>query len=121
MSTTDGTKKAILITGATGKQGGATIKALLDAGALNGHKLLAVTRDPGSASAKKLEAKGITLVQGDLNDIPAIFSNAKAALGGGDDAKVWGVFSVQVILECSSAVPHNLLTSLRSQLERVLR
>lgn len=102
MSTTNSTKKAILITGATGKQGGATIKALLDAGALDSHKLLAVTRNPSSGSAEKLEAKGITLVQGDLNDIPAIFSNAKTVLGG-DGTKIWGVFSVQVSLHSSPA------------------
>ncbi|RYP08078.1 hypothetical protein DL764_002118 [Monosporascus ibericus] len=87
-------KKAILVTGATGKQGGATINALLDAGALDQHKLLAVTRNPGSGAAKNLEAKGVIVIRGDLNDIPSIFSRAKAALGVDDD-KVWGVFSVQ--------------------------
>lgn len=95
---TNSPKKAILITGATGKQGGATIDALLDAGALDQHRLLAVTRNPGSGAARKLEAKGVTVIQGDFSDIPGIFSNAKAALGGGDDAKVWGVFSVQTAM-----------------------
>ncbi|RYP22677.1 hypothetical protein DL765_001527 [Monosporascus sp. GIB2] len=95
---TNSPKKAILVTGATGKQGGATIDALLDAGALGQHRLLAVTRNPGSGAAKKLEAKGVTVIQGDFSDVPGIFSNAKAALGGGDDAKVWGVFSVQTAI-----------------------
>ncbi|RYP75157.1 hypothetical protein DL771_002618 [Monosporascus sp. 5C6A] len=84
---TDSPKKAILVTGATGKQGGATIDALLNVGALDQHRLLAVTRNPASRAAKKLEAKGVTVVKGDFNDIPSIFSSAKAALGGGDDAK----------------------------------
>ncbi|RYP48714.1 hypothetical protein DL768_005434 [Monosporascus sp. mg162] len=84
---TNSPKKAILITGATGKQGGATIDALLDAGALDQHRLVAVTRNPGSGAAKKLKAKGVTVVQGDFSDLPGIFNNAKAALGGGDDAK----------------------------------
>ncbi|RYP87838.1 hypothetical protein DL769_000430 [Monosporascus sp. CRB-8-3] len=95
---TNSPKKAILVTGATGKQGGATIDALLDAGALDRHRLLAVTRNPGSGAAKKLEAKGVTVVQGDFSDIPGIFSNAKTAIGGGDDAKVWGVFSIQTAM-----------------------
>lgn len=89
-------KKAILVTGATGKQGGGTINALLDGGALNNnYTLLALTRNPESGSAKKLQSKGVKLVQGDLSDIPGVFANAKKVLGGGD-AKIWGVFSVQV-------------------------
>ncbi|RYP29535.1 hypothetical protein DL766_005339 [Monosporascus sp. MC13-8B] len=79
---TNSPKKAILVTGATGKQGGATIDALLNAGALGQHRLLAVTRNPGSGAAKKLEAKGVKVIQGDFRDVPGIFSNAKAALGG---------------------------------------
>ncbi|KAJ6190088.1 Peptidase C12 ubiquitin carboxyl-terminal hydrolase 1 [Penicillium mononematosum] len=51
-------------------------------------KILAVTRDINSASAKKLAQKSssITLIQGNLDDPAAIFKNAK---------RVWGVFSVQ--------------------------
>jgi NAD(P)-dependent dehydrogenase (short-subunit alcohol dehydrogenase family) len=90
-------KRAILVTGATGKQGGATIDALINAGAPNTHILMAVTRDPASTTAKKLESRGVVLVQGDLDNCPAIFARAKAALGGGKSAKIWGVFSVQVL------------------------
>lgn len=89
-------KKVILVTGATGKQGSATIDALIADGALNTHTLIAVTRNTESGSAKRLAGRGVQLVQGDLNDIPAIFASAKKALGGGDGAKIWGVFSVQV-------------------------
>lgn len=89
-------KKVILVTGATGKQGSATIDALIAGGALDTHTLVAVTRNTESGSAKRLAGRGIQLVQGDLNDIPAIFASVKEALGGGDNAKFWGVFSVQV-------------------------
>ncbi|KAL6789790.1 hypothetical protein J3E68DRAFT_429876 [Trichoderma sp. SZMC 28012] len=92
-------KRAILVTGATGKQGGATIDALVARGALNDYTLLAVTRDPKSAAAGKLESRGITLVQGDLNDCPTLFKNAKTILGGGKNAQIWAVFSVQVLSE----------------------
>ncbi|KAK8051769.1 nucleoside-diphosphate-sugar epimerase family protein [Apiospora rasikravindrae] len=96
---TDNTsKRVILVTGATGKQGSATIDALIANGALDTHTLVAVTRNPASGSAKKLATRGVQLVQGDLNDVPAIFANVKKQLSGGGNntTKVWGVFSVQV-------------------------
>ncbi|KAM0447584.1 hypothetical protein ACHAO4_008911 [Trichoderma viride] len=84
--------RALLITGATGKQGGSLIKALLARNA--DFKILAVTRDAASPSAKKLAAASpkITLVQGNLDDTEAIFQNAKKAA----QEPVWGVFSVQL-------------------------
>lgn len=84
--------RALLITGATGKQGGSVIKALLARNA--DFKILAVTRDVASPSAKRLAAASpkITLVQGNLDNTEAIFQNAKKAA----QEPVWGVFSVQV-------------------------
>lgn len=82
----------ILVTGATGKQGGSVIKNLLEKNAP--FKILAVTRDVNSASAKKLAQKSsnITLIQGNLNDPAAIFENVKRQTS----TPIWGVFSVQV-------------------------
>lgn len=82
----------ILITGATGKQGGSVIDNLLKKQAP--FKILAVTRDINSASAKKLAQKSdqITLIEGNLDDPAAIFENAKRQWS----TPVWGVFSVQV-------------------------
>lgn len=84
--------RSLLITGATGKQGGAVVNALLERP--DEFTILAVTRDPNSASAKRLAAKSptIKLVKGDLNDVPSLFEAAKAASPTG---KIWGVFSVQ--------------------------
>jgi NAD(P)-dependent dehydrogenase (short-subunit alcohol dehydrogenase family) len=84
--------KAILVTGATGKQGGAVVKALLEAPNAADYTILAVTRKPESASATKLVEKGVKIVQGDLNDVPAIFESAKKVAS----MPIWGVFSVQV-------------------------
>ncbi|TDZ35100.1 NmrA-like family domain-containing protein 1 [Colletotrichum spinosum] len=89
-------KKAILVTGATGKQGGAVISALLDAGADRSYDIVAVTRNPTSAPARKLEASGVKLVQGDLDDVPAVFSSARSLLG--PDTRIWGVYSVQTAI-----------------------
>lgn len=73
--------KSVLVTGATGKQGGAVVNALLAAPDAADYKILAVTRDPNSASAQKLGAKSsnITLIKGDMNDCPALFASALEA------------------------------------------
>jgi uncharacterized protein YbjT (DUF2867 family) len=62
------TKQTILVTGATGKQGGALAHRLLE----RGHAVRALTRKPESDAAKALAAKGATLVQGDLSDRASI-------------------------------------------------
>lgn len=84
--------KALLITGATGKQGSALINALLRANA--NLELVALTRNAQSVSAQKLQAKSksIKLITGDLNNIDDVFKKAKKAT----EKSIWGVFSVQV-------------------------
>jgi uncharacterized protein YbjT (DUF2867 family) len=84
--------KVVLITGATGKQGGAVINSLLASPEAKNITILAVTRNPESESAKKLADKGCKLVVGDMDDIPAIFEAAKKVCS----EPVWGVFSVQL-------------------------
>jgi uncharacterized protein YbjT (DUF2867 family) len=75
--------KLILVTGATGKQGGATLRHLLKHG---GFRLRALTRKPQSEAAKALAAQGVEVVEGDLDD-PASLERALAG--------VWGVYAVQ--------------------------
>ncbi len=58
------TKQTVLVTGATGKQGGALAHRLLE----RGHGVHALTRKPDSDAAKALVKKGATVVQGDLAD-----------------------------------------------------
>ncbi|KAK3361465.1 hypothetical protein B0T24DRAFT_109327 [Lasiosphaeria ovina] len=87
--------KTLLITGATGKQGGAVVDAVLDLNKKGEQfTILAVTRKPSSPSAQRLADKSpdIKLVEGDLNDVPALFEAAKRA----HDQPIWGVYSVQV-------------------------
>jgi uncharacterized protein YbjT (DUF2867 family) len=76
------TDRTILITGATGKQGGATAREL----AGKGFKLRAMTRKPDSEAAKALAAQGIEIVRGDLDDETSL----KPALAG-----AWGAYAVQ--------------------------
>ncbi|KAB8259241.1 hypothetical protein BDV32DRAFT_59702 [Aspergillus pseudonomiae] len=82
---------ALLIIGATGKQGGAVVDALVAQDA--DVEILAVTRNAQSPSAQKLAQKSdkVKLVQGDLNNPAGIFENAKKA----SSLPVWGVFSLQ--------------------------
>lgn len=64
-------KKVLLVTGATGKQGGAVIDNLLQTPqTANDFTILGVTRNKESPGAKKLAAKSdlIKIVQGDFND-----------------------------------------------------
>lgn len=73
----------VLVTGATGRQGGATARALLTAGV----PVRALVRDPASERSRAVEALGAELVRGDLHDRDSV---VKAAAG------VRAVFSVQM-------------------------
>ena len=74
--------KLIAVAGATGQQGGATARHLLE----RGFRVRGLTRDTGSEAARKLQAAGAETVAADLAD-PATLG---PALEG-----VYGVFSVQ--------------------------
>ena len=69
--------QTFLITGATGRQGGAVVRALLDRAVSPQPNILAVTRNPDSGSAKRLAAlsSNVSLVKGDLEDSASIFKN----------------------------------------------
>lgn len=74
--------KLILITGATGKQGGAIARELLAKGAA----VRGMTRHPEGEQAADLKRLGAEVVAGDLDDPASI----ERALNG-----AWGAFSVQ--------------------------
>ena len=72
----------ILVTGATGHQGGAVARELIN----HGHQIKAMTRHPESDKAKELKKLGAELITGDLDNPQSL----EKALTG-----VWGVFAVQ--------------------------
>jgi uncharacterized protein YbjT (DUF2867 family) len=74
--------RIIVVTGATGRQGGAVARALLK----DGWHVRAFTRDASSQKAQALSALGAEIMQGDMNDRRSL----EAAIGG-----AYGVFSVQ--------------------------
>ncbi|MFJ9757734.1 NmrA family NAD(P)-binding protein [Streptomyces sp. NPDC101149] len=73
----------VLVTGATGRQGGATTRALRAAGV----PVRALVRDPGTDRAKAVEALGVELATGDLHDRDSVIRAAEGARA---------VFSVQM-------------------------
>ncbi|MET9826521.1 NmrA family NAD(P)-binding protein [Streptomyces sp. NPDC006349] len=73
----------VLVTGATGRQGGATARALLAAGV----PVRALVRDPATDRAEAVEALGAELVTGDLHDRESVIRAAEGARA---------VFSVQM-------------------------
>lgn len=74
---------AVLVTGATGQQGGATARALLAAGVA----VRALVRDATTERATAVEALGAELVVGDLRDRDSVLAAARGARA---------VFSVQM-------------------------
>ncbi|KAK4944628.1 hypothetical protein LTR10_016062 [Elasticomyces elasticus] len=97
--------KKILVTGATGNQGGSVVKLLLQYP--EQYAVRALTRNPSSPTAKRLADKGVEVVKGDLTDpatLPTAFNGcwgafvvtnfydsnaAKAALEAGLQCFVW--------------------------------
>jgi uncharacterized protein YbjT (DUF2867 family) len=78
----DKSKDIILVTGSTGKQGGAVARHLLK----SGYKIKAMTRKPQGDQAVILKSLGAEVIQGDFDDPKSL----ERALEG-----VWGVFAVQ--------------------------
>jgi uncharacterized protein YbjT (DUF2867 family) len=75
--------KRIVVTGATGQQGGAVVRHLLKQ---PGIAVRALVRQPDHPAAGELRLQGVELIPGDLEDLPSL----KRALGG-----AYGAFSVQ--------------------------
>ncbi|ARZ66812.1 NmrA/HSCARG family protein [Streptomyces sp. HU2014] len=71
----------VLVLGATGRQGGSAARHLLD----RGWAVRALVRDPEHPRARELQAKGVRLVKGSLDDPAAV----RAAVAG-----AYGVFTV---------------------------
>ena len=86
--------KKVLVTGATGQQGGATARELL----AKGFAVRVMTRNPGSEKAVALKKLSAEVVKGDLDDRSSLEAAVK---------DVWGVFALQNTWEAGvdGAVP----------------
>ena len=82
------TPRRLLISGATGKQGGALIDILL-ARSSQPFELYAITRNKNSKASKLLAKQNVNLVEGDLDNVNVLFAQVPSP--------VWGVFSVPIL------------------------
>jgi uncharacterized protein YbjT (DUF2867 family) len=82
MANKQNAERLIVVAGATGKQGGAVARSLLD----RGFQVRALTRNPQKPEAQALADHGAEVVQGDMEDR----SSMERALEG-----AYGIFSVQ--------------------------
>jgi uncharacterized protein YbjT (DUF2867 family) len=78
----DAKKDVILVTGASGKQGGAVARTLLD----GGMRVRVTTRKPDAEAIRALQSRGAEVVRADFDDPSSI---ERACAG------VWGLFAVQ--------------------------
>ncbi|UPK75738.1 NmrA/HSCARG family protein [Nocardioidaceae bacterium SCSIO 66511] len=111
----------VLVTGATGTQGGAVARELL----ARGHKVRAMTRRVESERAAALAESGATLVPGDFEDVDSL----RRAAAGSDAAFIMGTpFEVDTETETRQSiaaidavreaeVPHLVYTSVASALD----
>jgi uncharacterized protein YbjT (DUF2867 family) len=65
--------KLVLVTGATGKQGGAVVEALLT----RGHQVRALTRNSASSAANRLGEHGVEIAVGDFTDPDSLVRAAR--------------------------------------------
>lgn len=79
-------KKTILVTGATGKQGGAALHHLVN----HGWHVRALVRDPAKPAAQALAEMGVEICKGNLDDRNSVLAAAKDS---------YGIFSVQGLEE----------------------
>ncbi|MBE3045757.1 NmrA family NAD(P)-binding protein [Candidatus Bathyarchaeota archaeon] len=81
--------KLITVIGATGNQGGSVVNTFLDT---PGWKVRGITRNPSSAKAKALSARGVEVVKADMDhpsSLPPAFAGSHAIFAVSD---FWGIY-----------------------------
>ncbi|TXC06781.1 hypothetical protein FocTR4_00010627 [Fusarium oxysporum f. sp. cubense] len=84
------TKKLIVVIGATGGQGGSVVNSFINDPEW---RVRGITRNPSSRKAKSLEARGVEVVQADLDDRASLakaFQNANVIFAVSD---FWGIYN----------------------------
>jgi len=92
-------KQIVVVTGITGKQGGATARHLLEGGKFEIHGLV---RD--LEKAKAWESKGVKLVKGDLEDAASLEAAFKGAHGVYLVVNFWGIGAEGEIRQGKNAI-----------------
>lgn len=110
--------KLVLVTGATGKQGGAVARALLD----RGHRVRGMTRNVDSEAAHAVTALGAEMVAGDFADsyslvaaatgVDTVFAMSTPFEGGIEAEVAQGIALIDAAV--SAGVDHFVYTSVAS-------
>jgi uncharacterized protein YbjT (DUF2867 family) len=87
MSTTE--RRTILVTGATGAQGGSVVRHLLKR---DRYAVRALTRTPGSERARALAKQGVEVVAGDLDDADSLRAGLDGCYGAFGVTNFWEHF-----------------------------
>jgi len=85
--------KEILVTGATGAQGGAVVRHLMS----RGWGVRALTRDPDKPAARKLAENGVRVVRGDQEDRRSLDEAVEGAYGVFSVQNFWDGFPARVL------------------------
>lgn len=88
----ESTDKIIVVAGATGLQGRAVTRHLLE----GGRRVRALTRDPDGAPARALASAGAQIVRAEMADVPSLVAAAEGA---------YGLFSVQPTVGSPGTAP----------------
>jgi uncharacterized protein YbjT (DUF2867 family) len=86
----------VLVTGATGRQGGSVLRHLRAQG---GWKLRALTRNPNDTAARRLATEGVEVVKGDLEDMASLGSAVRGARGVYSVQDFWAVGARREVLQ----------------------
>ncbi|KAF5009973.1 hypothetical protein FDECE_3834 [Fusarium decemcellulare] len=84
------TQKLIVVIGSTGGQGGSAVDTFLNE---PGWRVRGITRNPSSAKAEALKARGVEIVKADLDEPPSLdaaFQDAHAIFAVSD---FWGIYN----------------------------
>lgn len=97
-------KKLILVTGATGGQGGSVVKALLASGK---YAIRALTRNASSPKAIALKNAGVEVVEGNMENMDSLLAAMKGCYG------VYGVTSFWEHYDAEYEHGRNLVTAVK--------
>ena len=110
--------KLVLVTGATGNQGGACVEALLT----RGHQVLALTRNSASPAAKRLRERGVQIAVGDCTDhdslvrairgVDAVYAMSTPYEQGAEKETAQGITMTNAAR--AAGVPHLIYSSVAS-------
>jgi len=89
-----GHSRRIAVLGATGAQGGALARAILD-DPEGGFTVRALTRDPSSDAARALTDRGVEVVKADLDDVDSLASAFDGCHGVFGVTNFWEIFSAE--------------------------